>query len=214
LTTRVADDGSACIAGARRTRFAPAARRAQILAAAARTILTQGISSVSLERIARDLGISKGLIYIYFGNRDTLLAALLHQEQAELRDRGLRAALNAKSFDILIRKTTRIYLEHARDRGALIQSLLSDPSVTALMREENRADQDRTHRFFVRATRRQYGLPLATAVAVVQLLMAVTGEAGKLVADGQLEIEGAEVLCFQIITGGLAKLGRQRKPGA
>jgi AcrR family transcriptional regulator len=209
--TRAGARSGECSSFRKRTRLAPEARRGQILGAATHRILKYGIGSVSLERIAGDLGISRGLVYNYFSNRDTLLAALLHHEQSELRDRGLRAALNAKSFDVLIRKTTRIYLEHARDRSALIQSLLSDPSVTALMREENRTEQDRTHRFFVRATRRQYALPLATAVAVVQLLMAVTGEAGKLVADGRLEVEEAEVLCFQLITGGLAKLGRQRQ---
>ncbi len=194
----------------KRTRLAPEARRQQILDEAARLILDEGLYAVSMERLARDVGISKGLVYNYFPTRDALLTALLSREQAELRDRGMAKALEAESYVDLIRQTTRLYLEQTRDRGALIAALLSDPSVAKLMEEESRADRDRTARYFVRATRRAYDLPLPLAIATVELLSAVTDRAGKLVSEGLVDVDSATELCVELITGGLAGLNPDR----
>ncbi|MCR5879264.1 TetR/AcrR family transcriptional regulator [Phenylobacterium sp. J367] len=103
--------------GKRRTRLSPEARREQILDEAARLILEEGLTAVSMERLARAVGISKGLVYNYFADRDGLLAALLHREQTELRDRGMLSALQARSYAELIRQTTRLYLQQTRDRA-------------------------------------------------------------------------------------------------
>ncbi|MFM8755146.1 MAG: TetR/AcrR family transcriptional regulator [Phenylobacterium sp.] len=192
----------------KRIRLAPEVRREQILDQAAHLILAEGLYAVSMERLARDIGISKGLVYNYFATRDALLTALLNREQAELRDRGMASALQAESFEDLIRQTTRLYLEQTRDRGALIAALLSDPSVALLMEAENRADRERTVRYFVRAARREYGLPLPVAISAVEMVSAITDQAGRLVADGQLDVETATGMCVALITGGLESLGR------
>ncbi|MCR5879265.1 hypothetical protein [Phenylobacterium sp. J367] len=86
---------------------------------------------------------------------------------------------------------------------------MADPSVARLMEEENRADRDRTVRYFVRATRREFDLPLPLAIAAVDMLMAVTDQAGKLVGQGQLDVEAATEMCVELITGGLARLARR-----
>lgn len=192
----------------KRIRLAPEVRREQILDQAAHLILAEGLYAVSMERLARDIGISKGLVYNYFPTRDALLTALLNREQAELRDRGMASALEAESFEDLIRQTTRLYLEQTRDRGALIAALLADPSVALLMEAENRADRERTVRYFVRAARREYGLPLPVAISAVEMVSAITDQAGRLVADGQLDVETATGMCVALITGGLQSLGR------
>ena len=169
-----------------------------------------------MEAVGRLCGISKALVYNYFPSREQLLAAMLQREQDELRDRGMRSALRAESFADLIRQTTRIYLEQTRERGALIQALLSDPSVARLMEQENRNERDRTVRYFVREGRRAYGLTLPIAIAVTDMLMAVTGEAGKQTASGLLDIDTAEDLCVALITGGLERLSaglKARTPG-
>ena len=190
----------------KRTRLTPEARSEQILDDAARLIIETGLSAVTMERLARAVGISKGLVYKYFPSRDALLAALLHREQLELRDRGMATAMQAQSYADLIRQTTRLYLQHTRDRGALTVALMADPSVARLMEEESRADLDRTIRFFVRATRREYGLSLEASIDAVDLLMSVTDQAGKRVALGRMEVEAATEMCVRLITGGLARL--------
>ena len=196
----------------KRTRLAPEARREQILDEAARLVLSEGLHAVSMERLGRDVGISKGLVYNYFATRDVLLAALLQRAQQELRDRGMVSALQARSYADLIRQTTRLYLEQTRDRGALIAALLSDPSVARLMEEEGRADRDATVRFFVRATRREFDLPLPLAIIAVDMLAALTDRAGQLVSQGLVDVDAATEICVELITGGLAGLNRDRDP--
>ena len=195
----------------KRTRLTPEARREQILDEAARLVLSEGLHAVSMERLARDVGVSKGLVYNYFPTRDALLAELLRREQIDLRNRGMASALQASCYADLIRQTTRLYLEHTRDRGALIAALLSDPSVARLMEQENRAERDAVFRYFVRATRREFDLPLSSAIVVVDLLSAVTGQAGKLVAQDLVALDPATEICVQLITGGLEKLARGRR---
>ncbi|WP_397420740.1 TetR/AcrR family transcriptional regulator [Phenylobacterium sp.] len=195
----------------KRTRLSPAARREQILDEASRLVLDEGLHAVSMERLARDVGISKGLVYNYFPTRDALLAELLRREQTELRDRGMAEALAAGSFADMIRQTTRLYLEQTRDRGALIAALLSDPSVARLMEDDNRADRERTFRYCVQATRREYDLPLPLAIAAVDMLMAITGRAGRQVAEGQMDVGPATEICLELILGALGGLSRDRE---
>ena len=192
-----------------RTRLTPAARRNQILDVAARLIVEEGLQAATMEQLARSAGISKALVYNYFATRDVLLGALLQREQAELGARGMGAALQAESFPELIAQTTRLYLEHVRDRGPLIAALLGDPATAALMEAESRVSRDQTVRYFVRAARRAYGLPLPRAIAAVDLLMAVTDRAGRLVAQGDLDLPTAVDMCLKIALGGLEKLARQ-----
>ena len=198
-------------AAPKRRRLAPEVRRSLILDEAAKLVIAHGLTAVSMETVGRLCGISKALVYNYFPSRDQLLAALLQREQNELRDRGMRSALQARSFADLIRQTTRLYLEQTRERGALIQALLSDPSVGRLMEEANRSERDRTIRYFVREGRREYGLTLPIAIAVVDMLMAVTDQAGKQTAAGSLDIDTAEEMCVALITGGLERLSERLK---
>lgn len=192
-----------------RTRLTPAARRDQILDVAARLIVEEGLQAATMEQLARSAEISKALVYNYFATRDGLLGALLQREQAELGARGMGAALRAESFPELISQTTQIYLEHVRDRGPLIAALLGDPATAALMEAESRVSRDQTVRYFVRATRRAYGLPLPQAIVAVDLLMAVTDRAGRLVAQGDLDLPTAVDMCLKIALGGLEQLARQ-----
>lgn len=190
----------------KRTRLAPEVRRSQILDDAARLILEEGLTAVTMERLGRESGVSKALVYNYFPSREVLLASLLHREQADLDSRGMERALKAESYEDLIRQTTRTYLEHTSERGALIQALLADPSVARLMEAESAEGLERTIRYFVRETRREYGLSREMATLAVQMLMAMTDRAGKLVAERAVDIPTAEEMCVQIITGGARQL--------
>ena len=54
-----------------------ARRRAHILEAALRLFATRGVELTSMEEIARRSGVSKGLVYAYFRNKDALLGAVI-----------------------------------------------------------------------------------------------------------------------------------------
>lgn len=198
----------------KRTRLEPAARRAQILDRAAELVLAEGAGGVAMERVALAAGVSKGLIYNYFPDRMALLAALLGREQRDLNERGMAQALAAADFPDLIRRTTGLYLQQTKERGALIAALLADPVLERRMEEEGRAEREATFRFFVRATRRAYGLSLPTAIAAVDLLWAVTNQAGRQVGQGLLEPETATEMCVRLFVGGLSELARGPDPSA
>ncbi len=54
----------------------PEVRRRQILDAAAELAVSEGLESTSIARVAEAAGIAKGSIYLQFGSRQELLAAL------------------------------------------------------------------------------------------------------------------------------------------
>ncbi|MBU2135172.1 MAG: TetR/AcrR family transcriptional regulator [Alphaproteobacteria bacterium] len=198
----------------KRTRLTPEARRDQILDRAAELVLADGLAAISMDGVARAAGVSKGLVYNYFPDRQALFAALLQREQRDLNDRGMRGALAASDFADLIRRTTGLYLCQTEARGALIAALLADPGVARLMEAQDRVDREQAFRFFVRATRRAYGLPLPTAIAAVDLLWAVTDRAGQLVGQGLMGAEEATEMCVSLFVGGLAELARAAPDGA
>ncbi|ATU71613.1 TetR family transcriptional regulator [Komagataeibacter rhaeticus] len=58
---------------------ASAAKRAQILAGAARVFAEHGYEGASMSGIARDAGVSKGTLYNYFDSKATLFSAFVEQ---------------------------------------------------------------------------------------------------------------------------------------
>ena len=192
-------------ASRKRTRLEPEVRRGQILAAVSRLVVEEGLAALTMERLARDVGISKALVYNYYASREALLEALLQREQDDLRGRGMAAALRAESFEDLIRQTTRLYLEQIRDRGALIATITADPTVAQSLEAVSRVERARTIRYFARMTSRAFDLAPDVAATCVDMLMTVTGSAGRLVAEGRIEAAAATDLCVTLITGALER---------
>lgn len=178
-----------------------------------RTISARGLDAMTMEGLARDEGISKGLVYAYFPNRDALLAALIRREQAQFRADAMARAATALDFEGLIRATTRAYLEHSRDRGALMTLLLNDPALNRLIAAEDVAQREATIAYFVHAASGAFRLDGPVATAAVEMLMAVTGRAGTQVAAGTLTVDQAESIALSIIFGGLERLAAESRSG-
>lgn len=81
-----------------RTRLDPAVRRRQIAEAAARVFSEHDASEVSFELIAEEAGVSRGLVYSYFGDRGSLFAAAYNHELARL-DAEIDGALESLGSD-------------------------------------------------------------------------------------------------------------------
>ena len=196
---------------AKRTRLDPQVRRDLILDQAARLAMNEGLTAVTLDRVAREADVSKGLVYTYFTSRNVLLASLLDREQKDLRQRGIASILRTETFAEMIAATTRLSLEQARDRGALIGPLQADPSITLLLEATDRDERDRMVRFLVRAVRQEYDLPLDVSIGSVNMLLAVTGAAGRLVAQDQQSVDQATETCLCLIFGGLDALAQHHR---
>lgn len=81
-----------------RTRLDPAVRRRQIAEAAARVFADHDPSEVSFELIADEAGVSRSLVYSYFGDRGSLFAAAYNYE-LELLDAEIDGALESLGSD-------------------------------------------------------------------------------------------------------------------
>ena len=121
------------------TTEAPPARRDELLAVGLRMFSTQPFDELSMDDIAAEAGVAKGLLYYYFGSKRGLYVAAVEAAAAELRTRWdqdpeLPAAQRlAEGLDA--------YLVHAEERVEGYRALIAggigtDPEVRAILAEE------------------------------------------------------------------------------
>ncbi|WP_428646098.1 TetR/AcrR family transcriptional regulator [Roseibium sp.] len=87
------------------------AKRRQILEGARKVFRAKGFDGASMEVIAREAGVSKGTLYVYFNSKEALFEALILEER--LGQAELMAGVLTSQSDIAtdLRRIGRIYLE-------------------------------------------------------------------------------------------------------
>lgn len=190
----------------RRQRLSPEVRAGLILDCAAKLILEDGFTEISMERVGRDAGVSKALIYNYFPNLTDLLRSLLEREIAALRERSISEVNASGNYEDLIRRTTRMYINHVVERGPLLHRLWKESSVARSVAEVDRLSRDETLRYFVKRVRKEYGLPLNVAIAAVDMQMAMTETAAQHLSNTNNDIDLATDICVHLLLGGMASL--------
>lgn len=193
-----------------RRRLPPELRRELILDETARLVISGGVSAVSMERLGRDAGISKALVYNYFPNRTDLLSELLKREVKQFQHEGRAAVEASTSFEDMVRRTSRAYLQHVKDRGLLIQRLLHEPSVAASVRDIDKRERTVTTRFLAKEIRESYDIPADIALIATELLMGVTGAAGEVLARGDEDVERLEQFVMTIVFAALPKIAKSK----
>lgn len=184
-----------------RTRLEPEARRAQILACAARLVATEGLEAVSMDRVAREAGISKALVYTYFDSRKALLAQLLEDDLDRIQREQGRAALGAKSFPDLVRATTHIALVEIERRGPLLRRLLNEPSLTDAVGLVRMRAHHANARYLAQRIRREFRVSLADALQLTEIGLGLTIAAGDLIQRGKARREDIEETTCAMILG-------------
>lgn len=198
----------------RRQRLAPEARAAQILDAAARLLMSEGFTEVSMERLGREAGISKALVYNYFPNRNDLLRALLEREMGLLRASQKVAIKAAESFEELVRRTTRLYIENMNSRGALLRKLWAEPAVAGALAEEHLRGRDAAMQYMTRRVAREYALPYDVALSAVDMQMAMTEAAAQHLQRSRDDVDFATEVCVTLLLGGMDALSRKHAKAA
>ena len=99
------------------------AKRRQILAGARRVFFDRGFDAASMGEIARDAGVSKGTLYVYFDSKEALFAALIEESRGATAETALHLDLDAP--DIAATLT---------DFGERLLARLSAPEHIALIR--------------------------------------------------------------------------------
>lgn len=98
-------------------------RTAEILVATRTVVAEIGYPGASMERIAQEAGISKGTIYLYFKNKETLLAATFRDSFERFLDEVQTATHAAGTCDDKIRAVARTAFEHTEANLAFYSAL-------------------------------------------------------------------------------------------
>jgi len=113
-------------------------RRATILAVAKVLFSDKGYHGVSVDDIARRLGVSPAILYRHFVSKEALYEAVLN-EIACRRESYVEAVVNSDgSFDDVLRKITRIYID----------SVSRDPDYLRMELQSALEGSDATRQFF------------------------------------------------------------------
>lgn len=190
-------------------RLDPNQRKNMILDRTAVLIAREGVSSVSMERVGREAGVSKALVYAYFKNQTALLQALLLREQRRLSEQQSSAVGRASDFKGRIQNTTRTYLRYFEENGVLLQRLLNEPSVAAAFEEHDRVERARVVGSLARQMADTYEVPLRVAKVATELSMAMTGAAGEMIARGDISRDKVEEIILCLFEGSMESLGKQ-----
>lgn len=189
-----------------RRRLDPDVRRQLILDAAAALIIAEGLTAFSMERIAREAGISKALVYNYFGNQTALLSELLLREYRAFQKAGRFAASKVTGLEAVVRATTRAYLDHIAKRGSLIQRLMREPAIAESLKQLEAAARPVTAAFFAELIVKERGIAPEKAMLASQLLMGLTGAAGDHLAETGADPSAIEHLVVAMIMASIGGL--------
>lgn len=186
-----------------RKRLPIAARKAQMLDIAGRLCLDEGIDEVSLNRVAREAGISEAQAHNCFARRIDLLMALAQREVDKYEES--RHAVEQRGHDRMtqIVMSTVNYLSEAGRRGALLQTLLLEPEVRKLMRGDFEITRTMTSKPVVEAMSSSYGMSEEEAYGSNWLVTAISLRTGSLVSAGRLSTENAIRLCLPMVIGSI-----------
>lgn len=202
----------------RNRRLDPEVRKNIILDKTADLIAKEGVSAVSMERVAREAGVSKPLVYVYFPNQTTLLRDLLLRDQNRLIDLQAQAVAKAVDFEDYIRRTTRTYLKHVDETGDHIQRLMREPSVAAVFQEFDRKDRQRAVETLSKTISETFDIPTRTAMLATEIAMGMTGAAGDMIARGVASRKRIEEITLNLAMGSIEAMkstyGRESKKDA
>ncbi len=156
----------------RAARLSAADRREHFLDVTALLVLERGAEAVTMEAVAASAGVSKGLGYAYFSNRNELLLSLLNRELGELQRRSDAAVRAADGFEGRIRGSIRAWFDVMTDRGALIGTLMQAHSIQGPLAERRKHYNTELQEFYGALAEKEFGIPRPKAVVAAGILLA------------------------------------------
>jgi AcrR family transcriptional regulator len=147
-------------------------RREHFLDVAADLVAGQGVESVTMEGVAAAAGVSKGLGYAYFTNRDDLLLAVLDRETDDLWQRVQLALQSAECFEDQIRGAVSAWFDAVRERGAVLGPLMSAGALREALQDRHNVMQRNFEEFYGGLVQKEFDIPRRQAVAAAAILLA------------------------------------------
>lgn len=103
-------------APAGKQRMPRAQRERQMLEVAEVVFAEHGYAAASMDEIAEQVGVSKPMLYEYFGSKEGLLLGCIRQSRTELRDVTMRAAMTADTAEQAMREGLRAFFQFINER--------------------------------------------------------------------------------------------------
>jgi AcrR family transcriptional regulator len=102
---------------AKKRRMPRAERERQMMAVAEEVFVERGYVATSMDEIAERVGVSKPMLYEYFGSKEGLLVACIRQARSELFTITSTAALAADGPEAMLRNGMTAYFRFIREHG-------------------------------------------------------------------------------------------------
>ncbi|MDR3509142.1 MAG: TetR/AcrR family transcriptional regulator [Caulobacteraceae bacterium] len=124
------------------------ARRQQILDAACDCVRRAGFHGASMAEIAQAAGLSVGQIYRYFENKEAIVAAIVAQDLAEMREKFAEFESADEPFHEVVIGQVSQALDRNYDpnRAALVMEVLAEaarnPRVAAIVRDADKVERE------------------------------------------------------------------------
>jgi AcrR family transcriptional regulator len=173
------DEGGRVAGGGRRARLDPETRRAQLIDTAIAQLDTQGLAALGVDDVADAAGVSRSLVYAYFGDRDGLAAEVYVRILGRLDD---HLGIDLPPDEAAIRRIVSGCMAFAEANRAAWRLLVSDPSRQHPVVRQARAERA------IRISAQWHGVPLASEDSPGPALGRL---AGAQLAGAQLAAEAA-----------------------
>ena len=107
-----------------------AARKAQMLAVAEEVFAERGYLAASMDEIAERVGVSKPMLYEYFGSKEGLLVGCIDKARTELREATEQAVIHADSPENMLRLGLLAFFRFIAERRQSYSLLRHEAAVT------------------------------------------------------------------------------------
>ncbi|CAL9620383.1 HTH-type transcriptional regulator BetI [Actinosynnema sp. ALI-1.44] len=114
----------------RRKRMPKAQRKAQMLDIAEQVFAERGYLAASMDEIAERVGVSKPMLYEYFGSKEGLLIGCIHRARTELLDRTQQAISGATTPEEILRLGLLAFFEFIGEHKQAWALLRQEAAVT------------------------------------------------------------------------------------
>jgi len=152
----------------RRTRLSPHDRRMQLLDCAQTIILERGLSSFTMESLAREAGVSNPLVYKYFATRLAILQELLVRETKRFNTQLQAQVTQAQDYQELITLVVSVNFEQFSNNN-IVYILRDQPDVFEAIAVDDRKQSGVMGRFLVQTLADQYTIDRKQAEQMVVL---------------------------------------------
>jgi AcrR family transcriptional regulator len=107
-----------------------AERKAQMLVVAEQVFAERGYLAASMDEIAERVGVSKPMLYEYFGSKEGLLIGCIHRARAELRARTEESILGAEGPEEVLRRGLVAFFRFIAEHDAAWELLRQEATIT------------------------------------------------------------------------------------